>query len=764
MLALILTAALACAGSLVLGQGALALCGARAWSWLAAPVGLAVMILLAVPAIHVPGRAASTAAVMLALIAGGVVLLVRRRAHRPAVGDLLAGVPVALLVLVPFVVSARAGTLGVSVDDDMGAHLLLAEAYRSAAVARVSPLLPEYPLGPHALAATLAECVGARTDLAFAGMTAAVPVLLGWTALAALARVPSHVHSRAPWWGGALAATVVGMPFLIAGFYAEGSFKELFEALFVLGATLLLAGFAPALDGRRWVPLALLAAGAVSVYSAQGLVWPALLLGCYVAGRGAARAWSGGPRAVGRACEAQLMAAALALAVLLVVLIPQLARVERFISGSANNGIATTNLGNLLGPLPGWEAFGVWGNADFRLAPTAPFTAGMWTAFVGLLVLFGAAWSLRRGCWMLAVAAGSAMLVWAYAAHTQSPYVAAKALTIASPLLLLLAVLPLVRGGGRARRGDGRAPLGEGRLAPALLALVLLVGVVHASLGALRSARVGPSAHLLELRSLRPLLGSQPTLFLGVDDFVNWELAGARVTAAYLDGTPQVSLRAQKEFVGGEPLDFDSVEASTLDRYDWVITTRDAAASMAPSEMHLVRTTASYELWRRVGAVQRRATLEEGPEAGAILNCATAAGRAVLAGGGVAAVRAPSVEAPAPSVAPGASATVTLALARGEWELESPYRSPLPLAVSAPGLRVTLPANLDALGPRWPIGRIRLAHAGAVAVTFHVAVRWLAPSSLAATPGAVIATPLGTERVVALRKACGELVDWYRAA
>src|SRR4029077_16175698 len=110
--------------------------------------------------------------------------------------------------------SGRAGTLGVSFDNDMGAHLLLAEAYRSQAVAQLAPLLPDYPLGPHALAAALAEGLGVRVDLAFAGLTAAAPLLLAWTALAILQRVR--------WVGRLEAITAVGMPFMCGAFYAAG--------------------------------------------------------------------------------------------------------------------------------------------------------------------------------------------------------------------------------------------------------------------------------------------------------------------------------------------------------------------------------------------------------------------------------------------------------------------------------------------------------------------------------------------------------------
>lgn len=743
MLDLLLVAFVTCLGSLILGQGVLAICGARAWSWLAPPVGIAVLILLAVPAIHLPGRSATVAVVATLLVVAGLALLVLRPAHRPPLTGLLAALPVALLVLVPFLASGRAGTLGVSFDNDMGEHLLLAEAYRSSAVALVSPLLPDYPLGPHALVGTLAEGLGVRTDLAFAGLTAAVPVLIAWTTLAAVQGVR--------WLGRALLATVVGIPFLVAAYYGQGSFKELLEALFALACTLVLAGFQPALGWRRWGPFGLICAGAVSVYSLQGLVWPGALLLVWVLGRAAIRAWRGGLRAAWRELCAELVPGVIGLVVMAIVLIPQIPRIEKFISKGTNNAIAKTNLGNLVGPLPGWEGFGVWSSPNYQALPS--FGAGMWIAFVFGLVIVGACLLLRRGRWMLPFAAGVAMLIWAYAAHAQSPYVAAKALVIASPLLLLLAGLAVVE------RGFGEAPWW--RLLIPLLAVLLLARVVDSSWEALRFSKVGPTDHLVELRSLRATIGDGSTLYLGDDDFIPWELSGVRVTAAYYAGTPEVPLRPQKAFAYGQPLDFDTVTAATLNSFDWVITPRDAAGSEAPAQMRLARLTKSYALWRRVGHVPPRGILGEGPNAAALLNCKSAAGRAILRSAKVAAIRPYSSGVNVPPLAPGTSVTVTLPLVAGTWDLESPYLSPLPLEVRAAGLNATLPGNLERPGPRWPIGRITLTHPEAVRVTYRLRKHWLTPASDVATPTELIATLSGAERTVPIHQACGQLVDWY---
>jgi hypothetical protein len=748
MLELLLVAAATCLASLAVGGGVLALCGARGWSWLAAPIGLAALILVAVPAIHVPGRSATVAACLLVLLVAGLALWLRRPQHRPALPGLLAALPVALLVMVPFAAAGRAGTLGMSFNNDMGEHLLLAEAYRSSAVAAVSPLLPDYPLGPHALAAAMAEGLHVRIDLAFAGVSAAIPILLAWTAQACIGR------ARWPW--RVLVSTAVGLPYLVAAYYGQGAFKELMEALFTLACALILAGYQPAgLGWRRWIPLAFVLAGAVSVYSLQGLAWPACFIGVWIVGRALHRAWKSGLRAAWRELSAEFIPGSVGAAVLIVLLIPQIPRVVKFLQG-VNSSIPKNNLGNLVGPLPVWEAFGTWNNPDLRFPATPAFTGGMWTAFVLALVIVGGIAMLRSRRWMLTAAAAVSLVVWEYAAHTQSPYVAAKALVILSPLLLLLASLGLHEGLGR-RSSSWRL------LAP-VLALALLVRVVDSSWEALRFSKVAPTEHLRELRALRPLLGSGRTLFLGNDDFIPWELAGARVTAAYLAGTPEVELRPEKAFVYTQPLDIDTVSPAALNAFDWVITPRDAAGSEPPPQMRPVRSTQDYSLWRRVGYVRPRQILAEGPNAAAALDCSTASGRAIVRRGGTAAIRAASLSVSVPPLAPGSTITVSLQLTPGRWQLEAPYLSPLPLQVTALGLRARLPANLERPGPRWPIGAIDVARNGPVAVTVHVVKYWLTPLSDVATPGAILATPLAPDQLVPVRAACGKLVDWYRAA
>ncbi len=755
VIATILIAALICIGSLAIGQSTMSLCGSRSWSWLAPAIGIAAMMLLTIPALHLPGRSLTTAVVLGLAALAALAYLARRPAERPPFIGLLAGLPVFLLALLPFAASGRSGTLGVSFNNDMASHLIWADAYRSEVFAAVNPVAPSYPLGPHSLVAAFAEALGVGVDTAFASLTIALPVLLGWTALGALR------SSRR--WGPLVVAPLVGMTYLIAGYYGQGSFKEVLQALLVLAVAIILA-FPPPVSLRwRWVPLGLLLAGIVSVYSHVGLAWPLLFMGLWATGVTVRRlrATRSIGAVVGRV-RTEMVPLLLGLGVLVVVMVPQIPRLARFVSdtsGTNGTGIPTDSLGNLAGPLPLWEAFGIWDSPDYRVGGADPFENGMWAAFVVGLVIVGVAWSLRRREWMLPAAAGGALLIWIVTDRTQAPYVAAKALVLLAPMLMIIALRPLVE-----RDTDTwRMPSWWRRLASPALVAVLVLSAMGSSAGALTYSKVGPTAHADEIASVLPLLDGRPTLYLGNDDFTRWIFAGVPVRSPVIS-FPSMALRPEKPWVYGDNYDIDSLDSATLNTFEWVVAPRDAAASAPPSELRLARRTASFDVFRRIATIPPRSVLGEGPVAAVALDCATPQGRAVDAGGGVAAVRDAYVSAAVPVLAPGATAIVELPLTPGKWDLVTPYGGPRPVQVSAAGLRTTLPANLDRPGPRWPIGRISVDEAGLVPVTIHPTSERFTPSSALTYMTTVAAVPVGTARTVPIAAACGLLVDWYRPA
>lgn len=753
MLATVIIAALVCLGSLLVGQAVLRICGTRTWSPLAGPVGLSALMLVAVPALHVPGRSLTVAVALAVLVIAAAAAAVRDKEMRPQAGELLAAVPVLLLVWVPFATAGHSGTLGVSFDNDMASHLGWAEAYRSAEIASVLPVHPTYPLGAHALVAAMAQSLGVSVDHAFAGLTAAIPVLLGLTALAAVSRAAS-------WPARTAVVTLAGMPFLVAGYYGQGSFKELIQVLLVLGVTLELRRFGEARGRLRWLPLGIMVLGTLSVYSIAGLVWPVAIATVWLAGLALSSLLAGRSQvrmALTRA-RAEVGPLMIAAGLTFVLLVPQLPRLVRFFhqnAGINGTGIETSDLGNLVGRIPVWEAFGAWDNPDYRMPSVDAFHSGMWTMLIVGLVAGGTVWWLRQRDWILPAAAGACLLIWGLADRTQSPYIAAKALVIVSPFLILLAARPLVE----VARWRERTP-GWWLLAAPLLAAVLVFKSADSSWKALRLGIVGPRDHLVELRQLRPLLEERPTLFLGNDDFIRWELAGVPASAPVV-GIPQLPIRPEKTWEYGQALDLDSVDADVLNDYQWVITTRDAAGSAPPPQLREVRRTRSFTLWRRTGTVQPRSLLAEGPVSAAKLDCRTAKGRAISRLDGEAAIREPGVSVPVAPLPVGAAVTVHLPLTAGAWDLDTPYDSSVPLEVSYAGVSTTLPAHADRPGPRWPIGRITIDRPTTLAIRLHARKPWFGRANVI-NPVSVIATPVGGDRVVPLHDACDKLVDWYR--
>jgi hypothetical protein len=534
-----------CAASLAIGQGAMALCGARRWSWLSAPVGLALLCALCWATARLPGDgtvsavAAALAAIVAAAFAGG-----RVEAGR---GALRVGFPVAAVALLaaslPFVVEGHFGILGTSFNPDMSQHLLAADRL---AHGEASQLLRQgYPLGPHALVVALNKGLGIGLVQGFSGLTVAVAVLAPLTALAAFE--PSNPPSGqlgAPWRPESTtrraavaiaAALVVGLPYVVASYFAQGAFKETMQALLLLGFVLALRASTRDTAWRasplRLVPAALIAVGSVYVYSFPGLLWlgAALLLWLLL--------------------ERELPARALLLGLLAfaILVAPELARMVDFRNFETFDP-SGPGLGNLFGQISPFEALGIWPSGDFRLAPgdgAAPAAAYWLGAAFGLVLLAWGAWRCARRR-ETAILAGLLAAVLAYAAARAggTPYTAAKAIELAAPLVALAIVLGFVD--ALPWRVPGAVPgeVADGRLGRRLHLLAggaYLLAAGACALLAFANAPVGPTAYSPALSAFRKEVGAGPTLVLAPPKlleeehgtpFLAWELRGGRVCVA----------------------------------------------------------------------------------------------------------------------------------------------------------------------------------------------------------------------------------------
>jgi hypothetical protein len=521
-----------CWASLAVGQATLGLCGIGRWSWLSPAVGLALLCAICWATVRLPGHGTVSAlVVLLAAVAATVHLRRRMEGGREA---FRIGAPVALGALLaaslPFAAEGHFGILGTGFNPDMSQHLLATDRLAHGAGSQL--LHQGYPLGPHAIVVALNKGLGIGLVQGFSGLTVAVAVLAPLTALAAFEDQPALRRTAA--------ALVVGLPYLVASYFAQGAFKEVIQALFVFAFVLALRE-----STRTWrdlplrfVPAALLAIGSVYVYSFPGLAWLAPILAIWLI--------------LDRSLP--LRPLLLALVVFLVGTLPELGRMVDFHNFETfdPNG---PGLGNLFGQVSPFTGLGIWPSGDFRLAAgdgAAPaFAYYLGAAFATGLLAYGLVGVWRRE---RAIFAGVIAVIAIYAAARLggTPYTAAKALEVAAPLLTLAILLPrradlsASPAGGTiggttpeeasATGGGGGSPAVTGPAGPALVLYLLAAGAC--SLLALANAPVGPTSYSPALTGLRPLLASSSTLVLAPESLLDeeqgvrylaWELRGGRV-------------------------------------------------------------------------------------------------------------------------------------------------------------------------------------------------------------------------------------------
>jgi hypothetical protein len=492
-----------CIASLAIGQAAIALCGMRHWSWLAPAVGSALLCAICWGTVRLGGDGVVSAVVATLLALASVAYLWGRLEKG---GEALRqGAPVALLALLatalPFLAEGHFGILGTSFNPDMSQHLLAADRLIHG---ESSQLLHQgYPLGPHSIVAALNHGLGIGLVQGFTGLMIAVSVLASLTALTAFREQSAAL--RIP------AALVVGLTYMVASYFAQGSFKETMQALFFLAFVLALRESSRNPEWRdlplRLVPAALLAVGSVYTYSFPGLIW---LVGALVI-------WLVLEQAL------PLRPALLGLGVFAVLIAPEIGRMIDFHSFETfdPNG---PGLGNLFGQISPFEGFGIWPSGDFRLTPGAGavpaigYYAG--AAFASILLLYGLVLSWRRRESALIAGLAAAALAYAAARLGGTPYTAAKAIEVGAPLAALVIVLSLLR-----------RPV----------AWLYMLAAAGCSLLALANAPVGPSSYSPALTGLRDEVGAGPTLVLAsrhllADEhgtpYIAWELRGGRVCIA----------------------------------------------------------------------------------------------------------------------------------------------------------------------------------------------------------------------------------------
>ena len=739
------------AASLVCGQAVWKLCRLSDGGALAPVVGFALLVVVSTDLVILPGHATTAAAGVLALVAVSLAIVGRPRVDAQI---LLVSLATTVVASLPFIANGRFGILGVSVDDDMASHLFWADVLRSGnSVPELIP--PSYPIGPHALAATLARLLHTDVDHTFIAVLVVVPVLTAITALSVLGALSPMARLGA--------AVLVGLPYLAASYLGQGSFKEPIHALLILAFALVLRQARLGQGSRVHLaaPVAVIVSATLLVRGWPGLLWIGPMAACLALG----------PRVFRRQRRPEVVRKGPALALLAVslasVALPLLPHASRAISFRPNLAGGQGNLPRELAP---FQALGLWLTGDFRAVPAFDLTLVAGVCLALAVSLYAAAAWVRRRDVEIPLLVVTSTLLYLGARQITIPYFTAKILMAGAPALMLMTLRSLFTPG---REGWWRRARG-------VTAVTFSLAAAASSSLALRDAQVGPTSRASELDGVRRAVSGQPTLFLTADHFGYWKLRGAQLTLAWgYSLGPEIPLRHRpgKPIGPGFLIDFDSIEPAKLDLFRYAVTTRSAYASEPPGNWRMAKETASYRLWERFGPTPRRRILREGPYPGAELSCGDPSSPSRPGVNGVAGVRAPPVVGQAADwilsetgrrwgeglseVSAGESAYQVLDLPPGRWEISLQYASPVALEVRAPGLRVSLPPSLDVVGPFWVAGSVRVEGGP---VRFEVAARdsWLSRGRVAAL-GVLAATRVdrGVE-VMPLEQSCDRYVDWYQ--
>jgi hypothetical protein len=757
---ILLGAAVLVACSALVGQWICVLAGRERWEWWAPGAGFAALLAIAGTLITAPGHAKTAA---LGVAAATLAALVSRRTRAAVVTALPDGLVVGgftlLASFVPFVVNGRSGILGEGMNNDSGAHLgtvwWLEHERGPVPVGALGGGLANvgYPIGPHGLTGALSLDHISIVHAYDAVLIAVLP-LTALVALGAFARAP-----RVPRW---IAAVLVGLCYLGVGYTVQASFKETMEALLViavvLGVRSVLADPAP--GWRAGLPIGVLLAGSVWVYSYAGLLWTGGAAIAVVLASGRLRA------------ALRPMAGAAAAA--LVVAVPALPDVVKFADSPFNREVGEGNLAHALNPL---EALGVWLTYDFRWTPDPFWPTIVLAAAAGLAAIVAIVRLIRAHELALPAALVPTLGLYAYAADERSIYLSAKALAIAAPVVAVTMAAGLLW----PSRPRPRSLL---RPAVALLAAVVAATAALSSFWALRDSRVGPSDHASELAALRAKIGKGPILLMTKDDLAQWHFVGLDLWQARGFYAPQyIHARPSKPNMVGAGFDFDSFVPKTLDKFRWAITTRTPYQSRAPRNWKPVAQTKSFVLWRRRGRSPLRYPVDIFWKPELRLDCESTLGRMRLggAGDGLALVR------PRPIVGRGVrwrgqarqagdTATMTLDVPRGRWELSLQYASMPGLRLAANDLDVHLDPTIDRLAGFYRAGtltqrrsgpltiRVTVDRGNAIARLLGAPLRTRGLDSPSHRPlGAVALTRVGENaRTVQPREACGKWVDYVQ--
>jgi hypothetical protein len=771
MLSTYLSIAVVIGLSFLAGRAIMRATGRERWNGIEPAVGFAALMAVEGLLARIPGEKWALIAGLAILVGLSLYALRKARLADLPLSPFFWGAAALTLVIasIPFAVTGHWGLLGMGYNNDLGLHLAWAEWLRSGFGTEPSD---GYPLGPHGLAASLTFVPKLSLGTVFIGQVMAIAILTVMTAWAALERLGN--------WRRLVASILVGLPYLMASYFAQGAFKELAAAMFLLAFIIFLPQVTPLPPGRRaklkaLAPLAVLLLGIVFTYSFPGLAWPAAVVVIWALADRDVRA-----RLRPGAVWTHLKRPLLVIPGLVVLgLIAGLAW-GPFGFGEAFSEVATSDA---FGPVSVIEVFGVWLTSDYRLAGEAstPLPGLMGAIGVGaLLVALAWWWKQPKSVYPLAFVACA--VLYAVSLPWVGDYSLAKALVISSPVTMVVILTALLSGPTRAWKPNQGMEFG----AWITLAAVFVIGCAASSFMVLRDASVSPPGRAAELAAFHDQVYGKTVLFGDQDRFAPYYLSGAKVSVP-LDEFPDPNVieNERKPFQGDTGLsaiDFDSFDEETLKRHAFVITTNAAWTSMTPPFYTRVGRTDSFSLWRRTAPAFGRPIMNEKTMPAKLAICENEGGRHYSQLDGTATLM-PEAQVglrsdwlPDPDLRLGDSASVDLDLGEGEWRLSLQYFTPTGMTMTAPGYRRHFDGSINGQrlsnmdtgsnGQFWPAGVIEVTEPGPVTFTVKADeptfLQKLTGYSRKTKLGRIIATRAAPRDRVPMSEICDRWVDFFR--
>jgi hypothetical protein len=378
----------------------------------------------------------------------------------------------------------------------------------------------------------------------------------------------------------AAAVVVAAQPASLFGYTMWGGFKELATAA-LLPAIVALAAQAlhRHLRARELFPLAVTCAALLGILSVGGAVWllPLLVPVLVVA----VRRLGSRPAAV--------RTAFVALFVVLMSL-PSLFATG-FLDAPAASTITTQNrLANLIQTLSPLQVLGIWPAGDFRLRPDRLDVTYVLIGVLAAAAIAGLVLAWRAGSRTFPFYVGGALAAAGIVYAFGSPWVDAKALSIAAPAPLLAAGV-----GAAAVFAVGR------RVEACVLAAAVAGGVVWSNVLAYGDLTIAPRDRLAELATIDERFpGDGPTLMTEFEPYgVRYFLRDMDPEGAGELRRRQVPLRDGRLVEKGGTADIDEFDLRAVLVYRTLVLRRSPIASRPPSVYSRVWSGRFYDVWQR---------------------------------------------------------------------------------------------------------------------------------------------------------------------